>query len=231
MNDPQFEAIKIKVFKLCLPVAKNFKWWLSLSDPFTSTRYVLSRVAVRLYSFQWGLHISKWIASSQCKHIYRSFLVKWQNIHPLCLICLPVIRQLNTSIAVSSLTSGQCRLAPLIQVIQDCSQLYHFNVKLLFKLHACKADCWSQKCLEEWWKCHKRDCTCFTWWNYLGPFQVSLLTLYKDTVTVSMSSFAGECSKCQKMSLLFPIFCLYQRKRSVSACYIALVWTATTSLI
>uniref|UniRef100_A0A8C7Z8T1 Huntingtin interacting protein 1 related b n=1 Tax=Oryzias sinensis TaxID=183150 RepID=A0A8C7Z8T1_9TELE len=59
------------------------------------------------------------------------------NIHPLRLICLSVIRQLNTSIAVSSLTSGQCRLAPLIQVIQDCSQLYHFNVKLLFKLHAC----------------------------------------------------------------------------------------------
>uniref|UniRef100_A0A7N6A257 Huntingtin-interacting protein 1-related protein n=1 Tax=Anabas testudineus TaxID=64144 RepID=A0A7N6A257_ANATE len=48
-----------------------------------------------------------------------------------------VIRQLNTSIAVSSLTSGQCRLAPLIQVIQDCSPLYHFTVKLLFKLHAC----------------------------------------------------------------------------------------------
>ncbi|XP_033828022.1 huntingtin interacting protein 1 related b [Periophthalmus magnuspinnatus] len=48
-----------------------------------------------------------------------------------------VIRQLNTSIAISSLTSGQCRLSPLIQVIQDCSQLYHFTVKLLFKLHAC----------------------------------------------------------------------------------------------
>ncbi|XP_012718852.2 huntingtin-interacting protein 1-related protein [Fundulus heteroclitus] len=48
-----------------------------------------------------------------------------------------VLRQLNSSIAVTSLTSGQCRLAPLIQVIQDCSQLYHFNVKLLFKLHAC----------------------------------------------------------------------------------------------
>ncbi|MEQ2180756.1 hypothetical protein GOODEAATRI_004534 [Goodea atripinnis] len=39
--------------------------------------------------------------------------------------------------AVTSLTSGQCRLAPLIQVVQDCSQLYHFSVKLLFKLHAC----------------------------------------------------------------------------------------------
>ncbi|KAF7669623.1 hypothetical protein LDENG_00166620 [Lucifuga dentata] len=48
-----------------------------------------------------------------------------------------VIRQLNTSIAISTLTSGQCRLAPLIQVVQDSSQLYHFTVKLLFKLHAC----------------------------------------------------------------------------------------------
>ncbi len=56
----------------------------------------------------------------------------------LSLISLPVIRQLNTSIAISTLTSGQCRLAPLIQVIQDCSHLYHFTVKLLFKLHACK---------------------------------------------------------------------------------------------
>ncbi|TNM89643.1 hypothetical protein fugu_003877 [Takifugu bimaculatus] len=48
-----------------------------------------------------------------------------------------VIRQLNSSIAITSLTSGQCRLAPLIQVIQDSSHLYHFTVKLLFKLHAC----------------------------------------------------------------------------------------------
>ncbi|XP_051924685.1 huntingtin interacting protein 1 related b [Hippocampus zosterae] len=48
-----------------------------------------------------------------------------------------VLRQLNSSIAISTLTSGQCRLSPLIQVIQDCSQLYHFMVKLLFKLHAC----------------------------------------------------------------------------------------------
>ncbi|XP_030650298.1 huntingtin interacting protein 1 related b [Chanos chanos] len=48
-----------------------------------------------------------------------------------------VLRQLNTSIAISTLTSGQCRLAPLIQVIQDCSHLYHYTVKLLFKLHAC----------------------------------------------------------------------------------------------
>ncbi|XP_062874331.1 huntingtin interacting protein 1 related b isoform X2 [Trichomycterus rosablanca] len=48
-----------------------------------------------------------------------------------------VLRQLNTSIAISTLTAGQCKLAPLIQVIQDASQLYHYTVKLLFKLHAC----------------------------------------------------------------------------------------------
>ncbi|KAG8514969.1 Huntingtin-interacting protein 1-related protein, partial [Galemys pyrenaicus] len=48
-----------------------------------------------------------------------------------------VFRQLNTSIAVSQMSAGQCRLAPLIQVIQDCSHLYHYTVKLLFKLHAC----------------------------------------------------------------------------------------------
>uniref|UniRef100_A0A673L6K1 I/LWEQ domain-containing protein n=1 Tax=Sinocyclocheilus rhinocerous TaxID=307959 RepID=A0A673L6K1_9TELE len=46
-----------------------------------------------------------------------------------------VLRQLNMSIAISTLTSGQCKLAPLIQVIQDCSHLYHYTVKLLFKLH------------------------------------------------------------------------------------------------
>uniref|UniRef100_A0A4W5S1P3 Huntingtin-interacting protein 1-related protein n=1 Tax=Hucho hucho TaxID=62062 RepID=A0A4W5S1P3_9TELE len=61
-------------------------------------------------------------------------------IEAMCLfvwMCHVMIRQLNTSIAISTTTSGQCRLSPLIQVIQDCSHLYHFTVKLLFKLHAC----------------------------------------------------------------------------------------------
>lgn len=48
-----------------------------------------------------------------------------------------VIRQLNSAIAVSQMSSGQCKLAPLIQVIQDCSHLYHYTVKLMFKLHSC----------------------------------------------------------------------------------------------
>lgn len=48
-----------------------------------------------------------------------------------------VIRQLNSAIAVSQMSAGQCKLAPLIQVIQDCSHLYHYTVKLMFKLHSC----------------------------------------------------------------------------------------------
>uniref|UniRef100_A0A672L238 Huntingtin interacting protein 1 related n=1 Tax=Sinocyclocheilus grahami TaxID=75366 RepID=A0A672L238_SINGR len=36
---------------------------------------------------------------------------------------------------------GQCRLAPLVLVIQDCGPLYHFLVKLLFKLHSRESCC------------------------------------------------------------------------------------------
>ncbi|KFP19517.1 Huntingtin-interacting protein 1-related protein, partial [Egretta garzetta] len=50
-----------------------------------------------------------------------------------------VFRQLNTSMAVSQMSAVQCRLAPLIQVIQDCSHLYHYAVKLMFKLHSCES--------------------------------------------------------------------------------------------
>ncbi|XP_067163090.1 huntingtin-interacting protein 1-related protein isoform X1 [Apteryx mantelli] len=48
-----------------------------------------------------------------------------------------VFRQLSAAVAVSQMSAVQCRLAPLIQVIQDCSHLYHYAVKLMFKLHSC----------------------------------------------------------------------------------------------
>uniref|UniRef100_A0A669D2N1 Huntingtin-interacting protein 1-related protein n=1 Tax=Oreochromis niloticus TaxID=8128 RepID=A0A669D2N1_ORENI len=38
--------------------------------------------------------------------------------------------------AKSTTPAGQCRLMPLIPLIQDCSFLYHFSVRLLFKLHS-----------------------------------------------------------------------------------------------
>ncbi|XP_007518015.1 huntingtin-interacting protein 1 isoform X2 [Erinaceus europaeus] len=48
-----------------------------------------------------------------------------------------VFKSLDMSRSVSVTTAGQCRLAPLIQVILDCSHLYDYTVKLLFKLHSC----------------------------------------------------------------------------------------------
>ncbi|XP_065747857.1 huntingtin-interacting protein 1 isoform X2 [Phocoena phocoena] len=48
-----------------------------------------------------------------------------------------VFNSLDMSRSVSVTTAGQCRLAPLIQVILDCSHLYDYTVKLLFKLHSC----------------------------------------------------------------------------------------------
>ncbi|KAJ8342841.1 hypothetical protein SKAU_G00327690 [Synaphobranchus kaupii] len=50
---------------------------------------------------------------------------------------LGVFSSLDMSRSVSVTAAGQCRLAPLIQVILDCSHLYDYNVKLLFKLHSC----------------------------------------------------------------------------------------------
>lgn len=57
----------------------------------------------------------------------------------LTVLSPPVFRQLNTSMALSQMSAVQCRLAPLIQVIQDCSHLYHYAVKLMFKLHSCES--------------------------------------------------------------------------------------------
>uniref|UniRef100_A0A452UCF7 Huntingtin interacting protein 1 n=1 Tax=Ursus maritimus TaxID=29073 RepID=A0A452UCF7_URSMA len=51
-----------------------------------------------------------------------------------------VFNSLDMSRSVSVTTAGQCRLAPLIQVILDCSHLYDYTVKLLFKLHSCEYD-------------------------------------------------------------------------------------------
>ncbi|XP_029468918.1 huntingtin-interacting protein 1 isoform X2 [Rhinatrema bivittatum] len=48
-----------------------------------------------------------------------------------------VFKSLDMSRSVSVTAAGQCRLAPLIQVILDCSHLYDYTVKLLFKLHSC----------------------------------------------------------------------------------------------
>uniref|UniRef100_A0A8C1HII4 I/LWEQ domain-containing protein n=1 Tax=Cyprinus carpio carpio TaxID=630221 RepID=A0A8C1HII4_CYPCA len=52
-----------------------------------------------------------------------------------------VFRQMECSSTSSTTPVGQCRLAPLVLVIQDCGLLYHFLVKLLFKLHSLYRRC------------------------------------------------------------------------------------------
>ncbi|XP_077593951.1 huntingtin-interacting protein 1-related protein [Stigmatopora nigra] len=47
-----------------------------------------------------------------------------------------VLRQVETNGAKPNTPAGQCRLMPLIPLIPDCSFLYHFCVRLLFKLHS-----------------------------------------------------------------------------------------------
>ncbi|XP_040914591.1 huntingtin-interacting protein 1-related protein-like [Toxotes jaculatrix] len=47
-----------------------------------------------------------------------------------------VLRQLDANSAKSTTPAGQCRLTPLIPLILDCSFLYHFSVRLMFKLHS-----------------------------------------------------------------------------------------------
>ncbi|XP_028318296.1 huntingtin-interacting protein 1-related protein-like [Gouania willdenowi] len=47
-----------------------------------------------------------------------------------------VFRQLDANHAKSCTSAGQCRLTPLIPLILDSSFIYHFSVRLLFKLHS-----------------------------------------------------------------------------------------------
>lgn len=99
---------------------------------------------------------------------------------------LSVLRQLNSSLAMTTLTSSQCRLAPLIQVIQDCSHLYHFAVKLLFKLHACKDDYYSLI------KCHLMFCD----FNDLNAWTISsILGLPADTLQGHRDRFHDQFHK------------------------------------
>uniref|UniRef100_A0A3Q3IXY7 I/LWEQ domain-containing protein n=1 Tax=Monopterus albus TaxID=43700 RepID=A0A3Q3IXY7_MONAL len=51
-----------------------------------------------------------------------------------------VLRQLDANKATSTTPAGQCRLTPLIPLILDCSFLYHFSVRLMFKLHSIAPD-------------------------------------------------------------------------------------------
>uniref|UniRef100_A0A3B3CLK9 Huntingtin interacting protein 1 related n=1 Tax=Oryzias melastigma TaxID=30732 RepID=A0A3B3CLK9_ORYME len=64
----------------------------------------------------------------------QSFICKFE------LSFVRVLRQLDANGAKSTTPAGQCRLTPLIPLILDSSFLYHFSVRLLFKLHSISPD-------------------------------------------------------------------------------------------
>lgn len=47
-----------------------------------------------------------------------------------------IFNSINTFHVNSMTSAGQCRLSPLIPLIQDSNQLYDFLVRIMFKLHS-----------------------------------------------------------------------------------------------
>lgn len=107
------------------------------------TRLLLTKISFHLKhpQFPAGLEVTDEVlekaAGTDVNNIFQLTVEMFDYMDCELKLSESVFRQLNTAIAVSQMSSGQCRLAPLIQVIQDCSHLYHYTVKLMFKLHAC----------------------------------------------------------------------------------------------
>uniref|UniRef100_U3FU66 Huntingtin-interacting protein 1-related protein n=1 Tax=Callithrix jacchus TaxID=9483 RepID=U3FU66_CALJA len=107
------------------------------------TKLLLTKISFHLKhpQFPAGLEVTDEVlekaAGSDVNNIFQLTVEMFDYMDCELKLSESVFRQLNTAIAVSQMSSGQCRLAPLIQVIQDCSHLYHYTVKLLFKLHSC----------------------------------------------------------------------------------------------
>ncbi|XP_044099391.1 huntingtin-interacting protein 1-related protein isoform X1 [Neovison vison] len=107
------------------------------------TKLLLTKIAFHLKhpQFPAGLEVTDEVlektAGTDVNNIFQLTVEMFDYMDCELRLSESVFRQLNTAIAVSQMSSGQCRLAPLIQVIQDCSHLYHYTVKLMFKLHAC----------------------------------------------------------------------------------------------
>lgn len=102
----------------------EIEWWMSLAQGCLSLYICINNV---------GVCGDSWCACEDpiwaCGHILIGFVF---------LSFFPVFSSLDMSRSVSVTAAGQCRLAPLIQVILDCSHLYDYTVKLLFKLHSCE---------------------------------------------------------------------------------------------
>lgn len=68
-----------------------------------------------------------------CSHFHVSHFV---NLLRVPCTFFPVFNSITTFHVNSMTSAGQCRLSPLIPLIQDSSQLYDFLVRIMFKLHS-----------------------------------------------------------------------------------------------
>uniref|UniRef100_U3I4P3 Huntingtin interacting protein 1 related n=1 Tax=Anas platyrhynchos platyrhynchos TaxID=8840 RepID=U3I4P3_ANAPP len=107
------------------------------------TRLLLTKISfhAKHHEFPPGLEVSDEVlektAGTDVNNIFQLTVELFDYLDCELKLSESVFRQLNTSMALSQMSAVQCRLAPLIQVIQDCSHLYHYAVKLMFKLHSC----------------------------------------------------------------------------------------------
>ncbi|KFZ66194.1 Huntingtin-interacting protein 1-related protein, partial [Antrostomus carolinensis] len=107
------------------------------------TRLLLTKISFHIKhpEFPAGLEVSDEVlektAGTDVNNIFQLTVELFDYLDCELKLSESVFRQLNTSMAISQMSAVQCRLAPLIQVIQDCSHLYHYAVKLMFKLHSC----------------------------------------------------------------------------------------------
>ncbi|CAM4662420.1 huntingtin-interacting protein 1-related protein isoform X1 [Caretta caretta] len=107
------------------------------------TKLLLTKISFHLkhHDFPPGLEVTDEVlekaAGTDVNNIFQLTVEMFDYMDCELRLTESVLRQLNTAMAVSQMSSVQCRLAPLIQVIQDCSHLYHYTVQLMFKLHAC----------------------------------------------------------------------------------------------
>ncbi|XP_074966686.1 huntingtin-interacting protein 1-related protein [Phalacrocorax aristotelis] len=107
------------------------------------TRLLLTKISFHIKhpEFPPGLEVSDEVlektAGTDVNNIFQLTVELFDYLDCELKLSESVFRQLNTSMAISQMSAVQCRLAPLIQVIQDCSHLYHYSVKLMFKLHSC----------------------------------------------------------------------------------------------
>uniref|UniRef100_A0A8C8JML3 Huntingtin-interacting protein 1-related protein n=1 Tax=Oncorhynchus tshawytscha TaxID=74940 RepID=A0A8C8JML3_ONCTS len=113
-------------------LSRGFQCWITFAILLSSMQHSEIRPNLEVTD-----EVLERVAGTDVNNVFQLTVKVFDYLDAELRLAETVIRQLNTSIAISTTTSGQCRLSPLIQVIQDCSHLYHFTVKLLFKLHAC----------------------------------------------------------------------------------------------